>query len=53
MTLLVSQALLEERTPLDGQRGYVFNNKEAPKVVLKFMYTTKETSVWGVLTKQT
>ena len=41
-------ALLLERTPLDGQRGYVFNNKEAEGSLEVYVYN-EETSVWEFL----
>ncbi len=38
-------ALLSERTPLDGQRGYVFNNKEAEGSLEIYLYNESE-GVW-------
>ncbi len=38
-------ALISERTPLDGQRGYVFNNKEAEGSLEVYLYNESE-GVW-------
>jgi len=40
-------ALLSERTPLDGQRGYVFNNKEAEGSLEVYVYN--EETGWEFL----
>lgn len=44
------EALLSERTPLDGQRGYVFNNHD-PEGSLE-VYVYNETTGWEFLSSR-